>query len=369
MNNNLVDQPVLITQADYAKKLRPFLPAEAFLPDSSKVWILLINLMLLIAGWAIASYLDRWAWQYLWLYLPIAIVMGNSIATLGFSSHGLLHSSVITAPWLRQTLSLLGFAMLWMSPTLWKAVHNREHHNKTNSAQDPDRNYLYSQPNTWGKWLQNVFLPSSEVNPILLVIGLGHIWGMYVFRHLTSILFFNNRAATYPVSTFSVSEKDRIAIAGETLAIFGIHIAVLASLHFSPLKILFGYFLPIWVGYAIAIFYILTHHLVCRMTSINDVLVNTVSIRVPKIFDTLHVNFSYHTEHHIFPGMNPDYYPMVQKLLLTHYPDRFNLIDANRAWKLLLQTPRHYLNETTFTDWSGQKIVPCPALGIATTKI
>jgi fatty acid desaturase len=359
---NMVDQKILMTQADYAKKLRPLLPAEAFVPNINKVWILLINIMILIVGWAIASYLDRWNPYYLWLYLPIAIVMGNSIAVLGFSSHGLLHSSVISIPWLRQILSLLGFTMLWMPSTLWKVVHNREHHYKTNSEQDPDRNYSYSQPNSWGKWMQNLFVPSSEINPILLIIGMMTVWGMYTFRHLTSVLFFNNRAATYPVATFSITEKEQKTIVGELLVIAGLHLAVLASLQFSPMKILLGYFLPIWIGYAIAIFYIYTHHLLCPMTSVNDVLVNTLSIRVPKIFDALHINFSYHAEHHIFPNMNPDYYPLVQELLLTHYPDQFNLVNAGKAWKLMRETPRHYLDENTLTDWSGTKLVPCPNL-------
>lgn len=359
---SIINQKNLTTQADYAKKLRPLIPSEAFLPDPNKIWILLINIIILIVGWAIASYLDRWNWYFIWLYLPIAIVMGNSITVLGFSSHGLLHSSVMVSPLLRQVLSLLGFTMLWMPPTLWKAVHNREHHNKTNSEQDPDRNYLFSQPNNWGKWLQNAFVPSSEINPIALLIGMAHVWGMYTFRHLTSVLFFNNRAATYPVAAFSVSEKERIAITGELLVIIGLHLSVLASLQFSPIKILLGYFIPIWIGYAIAIFYIYSNHLLCPMTDTNDVLVNSLSIRVPKIFDVLHINFSYHTEHHIFPGMNPDYYPMVQELLLEHYPEKFNLIDADKAWKLMLETPRHYLNDHTLTDWTGTKLVPCPNL-------
>ncbi|MFZ4557862.1 MAG: fatty acid desaturase, partial [Pseudanabaena sp.] len=64
---NIVDQKILMTQADYAKKLRPLLPAEAFVPNINKVWILLINILILIVGWAIASYLDRWNPYYLWL--------------------------------------------------------------------------------------------------------------------------------------------------------------------------------------------------------------------------------------------------------------------------------------------------------------
>jgi fatty acid desaturase len=85
-----------------------------------------------------------------------------------------------------------------------------------------------------------------------------------------------------------------------------------------------------------------------------------ISIRVPKLFDQLHLNFSYHPEHHIFPGINSDYYPRVQELLETHYPARLNLLPAGEAWRLLRQTPRHYKNETTFTDWSGKKSVICP---------
>ena len=359
---NTVDQKVLMTQADYAKKLHPLLPSEAFLPDRDKVWILLINMMIMIMGWAIASYLDRWSWYYLWLYLPIAVIMGNSVIVLLFSTHDLLHSSAISNPWLRRVISLFGLTMLWMPPTLWKAVHNREHHNKTNSEQDPDRSFLFSQPNNWGKWIQNAFIPSSEVNPIGLVVGMAHSWGIHTFRNLTSVLFFNNRSAQYPVVAFSISEKERTAIALELLAIIGLHLTIIMSLGFSPIKLLLSYFLPIWIGYSGLIFYIFTNHLLCRMTDKNDVLVNSLSIRVPKIFDLLHINFSYHTEHHIFPGMNPSYYPMVQELLLTHYPDQFNLMDADKAWKLMLETPRHYLDKTTFTDWSGTKLVPCPNL-------
>jgi hypothetical protein len=33
---------------------------------------------------------------------------------------------------------------------------------------------------------------------------------------------------------------------------------------------------------------------------------------------------------------------MVQELLKIHYPDRLNLIDAGEAWRLRMETPRHY---------------------------
>ena len=162
-----------------------------------------------------------------------------------------------------------------------------------------------------------------------------------------------------------LDDQNLTAIALELLAIASLHLTILTSLGFSPIKILLSYFVPIWIGHSGLMFYIYTNHMLCRMTDVNDVLINSLSIRVPKIFDLLHINFSYHTEHHIFPGVNPNYYPIVQELLLTHYPERFNLMDADKAWKLMLQTPRHYLDETTFTDWTGARLVTCPNLNQA----
>lgn len=189
---------------------------------------------------------------------------------------------------------------------------------------------------------------------------MAHAWGMHTFRNLTSVLFFNHGLTEYPPSAFQVSPKERKAIALELLLILSLHLSIVSYLEFQPVKLILSYFLPIWIGYSGIIFYVYTNHMLCRMTHVNDPLINSVSIRVPKLFDLLHFNFSYHTEHHIFPGLNSDYYPLVQELLKAHYGERFNLLKAGEAWQLLLQTPRHYKNENTFTGWSGAESVICP---------
>jgi fatty acid desaturase len=357
---NSVNSQHLITQAQYVKKLRPLLPSRAFLPDYNSIVICFINMMILILGWGIAEHLDRWNWYFLWLYLPLSLIMGNSVIVLLFSTHNLMHSKTIENPLLRWAISLLGLTMLWMPPTLWKAVHNREHHNKTNALQDPDRNYLDRQSKSWGKWIQNLFVPSDEVNLLFLAIGMGHAWGVHTFRHLTSVLLFNNSLTDYTPAAFTVNSRERRAIAIELLAVIGIHIGILSYLDFHPVKLILSYFIPIWIGHGGAMFYIYTNHMLCRMTDINDPLINSISLRVPKIFDLLHLNFSYHTEHHIFPGMNSNYYPLVQELLKAEYPERYNLLDARKAWQLLLQTPRHYKDENTFTNWEGTNAIACP---------
>lgn len=349
-----------ITQAQYIKKLRPQLPPEAFLPSYNKVWILFINIGILIMGWGIANYLDQWNWYYLWLYLPMALIMGNSVTVLLLITHDLLHGNTIKNQRLKWLISLLGLSMQWTPPTFWKAVHNKQHHNNTNSLLDPDRNYLYQQPNHWGKWLQNFVVPSSEISFLSLIIGISHSWGIYVVRNLSSLIFFNNSLTQYPVASFQVSEKERKAMTMEFFLIIGIHLSILSYLQFNPIKMILGYFLPIWLGHSIFMFYIFTNHLLCPMTEINDPLINTLSLKVPKIVDLLHFNFSYHTEHHLFPNMNSDYYPQLQELLKAQYPEQFNLLDAPKAWHLLLKTPRFYQDENTFTDWHGKKSVTCP---------
>lgn len=358
---NILERPLFIHQSEYAKKLRPFLPKEAFLPDRSKIVILMINIMILVLGWAIASELDRWTWYFLPLYLLLALLMGNSIVVLLFSTHDLMHSSAIRPPHLRRLVSLLGLTMLWMPPTLWMVVHNREHHNHTNSVADPDRNYLYQQPNTWGKWIQEKFVPSLEVHPLGLCLGMAMAWGVHTFRNLTSVLLFNQKTVNYVPAAFTVSPKERTAIAGELFVMVCLHLSILYSLQFHPLKLVLGYFLPISIGYAGVMFYIYTNHMLNRMTAVNDPLINSISLRVPKLFDVLHFNFSYHTEHHIFPGLNSDYYPQVQRLIQEHYPTRSHyVLSARDAWRYLLQTPRHYRDETTFTTWSGKTSMTCP---------
>ena len=356
-----VEIQTLIPQAEYAKKLRPLLPPEAFSPDFSKLWILLINLAILLCGWTIATHLDQWTWYWLWLYLPLTLLMGNSVIALLFSSHDLMHGSVIKNARLSQAIGLIGMTLLWMPPTFWKLVHNRVHHNKTNSLQDPDRNYLHEQPKNWGKWIQHRFTPSIDVTLPELTVGMTMAWGIHNFRNLSSVLLFNRKSVSYVPAAFTASAKERIAIARELLVMTTLHLCILAYLQFDPLKLLLSYFLPIGIGYAGVMFYIYTNHMVCRMTEINDPLVNSLSLRVPKIFDLLHLNFSYHAEHHIFPGLNSDYYPVLQQLILAHYPERSGyLIEAKEAWRLLLQTPRHYRDENTLTDWSGTVSMSCP---------
>jgi fatty acid desaturase len=350
----------MISQSEYVKVLRPLLPEAAFRPNSNKLFILAINLLMLVMGWAMARDLDAWPPEWLWVYLPFSLAMGNSVIICLFAAHDSMHGSTVREPRWRYAFSFVALAMLWMPPTLWKSVHNHKHHTETNSMGDPDRSYLIQQRNTWGKWIQNLFVPSSEVNWLFLSIGMTSSWLVHTFRHITSILLFNHDRVTYVPAPVVVSPRKRRIIALELAGIALIHLGILSFLKFSLLGILLGYILPMSIGYAGVMFYIYTNHFLCPMTDVNDPLLNSVSLKMPKIFDLLHFNFSYHTEHHLFPSINSDYYPMVQQLLRIHYPESYNLIPIGEAWRLLLETPRHYRDEVTLTDRLDRQSVICP---------
>ncbi len=335
-------------QADYAKTLRAFLPQAAFQPNVDRVIILVINLVILVLGWGIASDLDRWIWYTRWLYLPLTVIMANSVIVLLFSVHDVMHSALIKNRRLLHLITLLGLTPLWMPPTLWRILHNQVHHNHTNSLKDPDRRYLHDQPMTWGKWIQALLAPSLQVNRVLMTLGMMFAWGVYTFRNLTSVLLFNTDTVDYVPASFRVKTRDRYMIAVEFLIMLSLHFCILQFLEFDGLKLLLSYFLPIGLGYAGVIFYIYTNHMFCPITEVNDPLVNSTSIKVPAFLDVLHFNFSYHAEHHIFPGLNSDYYPLAQKLIHLHYPEQANyVVDVQTAWEKLLEAPQNCRNTNT----------------------
>jgi fatty acid desaturase len=346
----------------FARELRQLLPAEAFEPDRTLLPLSAINGAILLLGWLMADRLDQWPPLWLPLWLPFALIMGNSVFVLGLSMHDLLHGSAVRGPERRRLVALLGFSMSWMTPTLWQAVHNREHHQHTNGLTDPDRAYLEAQPRNWGKRLFQLIAPSLEVSPLGLALGMSSAWALHHFRTTCSVLLFNTGDTRFGPAPLRVSGRERRRIALELLAVIGLHAAVVIWLDAQPLKLLLGYFLPLWCAYAMAMAYIYTNHMLSPLREDNDPLLTSVSLKLPAFLDCLHGNFSHHSEHHVFPGLNGRFLPLVRQLLLQHHLDRYRLLSGTQAWRLLLSTPRLYRDAGTLTDWNGTRSMAVPML-------
>jgi fatty acid desaturase len=354
-----------------ARHLRPLLPPEAFRTNPHRLGLVAINAAILLLGWTMAAHLHHWPRPWLLAWLPLALVMGNSVFVLGLAAHDLMHGSLPRSRSLRRLVAQAAFSVSWMTPTLWQAVHNREHHGNTNALADPDRSYLETQSGSWGKRLFQLIAPSVESNPVLLALGMTSAWPLHHFRTSCEVLLGNGGnngagelgASRFAPAAFPVSPADRRTIAAELLLLVALHGVLIGWIGPRPLPLLLGYFLPLWLGYAMSMAYIYTNHMLSPLTEDNDPLVSSLSLRVPAWLDLLHFNFSHHSEHHVFPGLNSSFYPQVRELLLRHYPERYRLLGAGQAWRLLLSTPRFYRDAHTLANLDGTITAPVPLAG------
>ncbi|MEB3361209.1 MAG: hypothetical protein VKI42_03680 [Synechococcaceae cyanobacterium] len=69
------------------RTLRPLLPPEAFQTSATPLVLVGINGAILLMGWAMATQLHQWPTPWLLAWLPLALVMGNSVFVLGLASH------------------------------------------------------------------------------------------------------------------------------------------------------------------------------------------------------------------------------------------------------------------------------------------
>jgi fatty acid desaturase len=203
----------------------------------------------------------------------------------------------------------------------------------------------------------------------MLALGMTSAWPLHHFRTTCSVLFFNRTDTEFTPAAFKVSAAERRSIALELLVVMSIHVLVISWIGLRPVPLMLGYFLPLWIGYAMSMTYIYTNHVLCPLTEDNDPLLSSLSLRLPAWIDLLHCNFSHHSEHHVFPGLNSNYYPHVRELLLKHHREQFNLMGAAQAWRLMLSTPRFYRDAKTLVSSDGRVEVPVPcAAAEATTR-
>ncbi|MGK7932942.1 MAG: fatty acid desaturase [Microcystaceae cyanobacterium] len=352
-----MSQKLLVSQRQYAKELKPLLPPEAFYPNYQRFWTILLHLSIILLGILFAHSLQGSSWLLYLTFLPVAIIMGNSIIALLFSSHEILHNCSPKKDFRAYLLPLFALSFLWTPPTFWLEVHNKEHHNKTNAQDDPDRCYLTTEDVTLSNYVHGLLTPSPSTYPPLFLVGMASGWGIHTLKNLCAALISTkDYKPTFATAKFELSKAKKLKIMGEVAFIIGIHGLYMAAVGFTLPALLFCYFLPIWLGYAGCIFYIYTNHYLCPLTEVNDPLENTVSLEIPAIFDKLHLNFSYHVEHHIFPTLNTNYYPQVRELLLQRYPDKIKLLTVKEAWGYLLSTEKLYHDNEHFSDKLGNHL-------------
>ena len=320
--------------SSYAREVRPSLPTHAFAPVPSRLAWLALHVGIIAAG-IVALYLRWGGWWAAPLY---ALVIGHSFAGAAFVGHETLHGAVIRNRAARSLVGWLCFLPFTLSPRLWVAWHNKTHHAHTmDEANDPD---CFPSLGTYR---------TSRVARIAdhFSFARDRRWGW-----LTLLLGFTGQSTQmlwrWSRASGVMSPRERRLAIAESAAGWAVWAAILWLL--GPARFVFAFVLPLVVGNLVVISYILTNHSLSPMTAINDPLVNSLSVTLPRVFEKLHLNFGLHVEHHLFPSMSSQYAPLVRDELVRRWPERYQSLPLLTALARLAATPRVYATAERLHD-------------------
>lgn len=318
----------------YAARVSPALPKEAFQPVPSRLIGGLAFLTVVVAS-IVAISLFQLPW---FLNIILALVIGFSFSSMGFLGHEILHGTVVRTPWLRNFLGAVFFWPLCTGPRLWRKWHNIEHHVHTqDEIKDPD-----AWP-TVNKATQNFIVRAVYKLPL----SVRSLFGFFFL----AIQFSLHSSNMFKLYIKEFTGKNRAAVVMQLVLPWASWIGLLLLI--GPVKWFFAFLLPLLIANMIVMGYISTNHRLNPLVDVNDPLANCLTVTVPKWVDVLHFNFSYHTEHHLFPAMNPKYYPLVKEEILKQWPERYHQMSLPRALITLYKTPRVYHEKNELFDPHG----------------
>ena len=226
-----------------------------------------------------------------------------------------------------------------MSPRLWCVWHNREHHAHANQpGLDPD---MYPELSTY------------EQSRLVRLVTDGFSLGARRWTGVLSLMFgFSVQSAQI---LFAVRRWGWMSRREHTLAFvesaLGVAMWLTVAFLVGPLAFLFVFAIPLVLANFIVMAFILTNHGLSPLTpKVNDVLVNSLSVTLPRPLVFLTLGFGYHVEHHMFPAMSTRHAPLVRDRILAHWPERYQSMPLTSALAALHRTARVYRDQTTLTD-------------------
>lgn len=316
----------------YAARISPKLPREVFKPVPMRLIGGLVHLLIAVASISCIIAFDF----NVWVNVLLSILIGSSFTSLGFLAHEILHGTVVRTAWLRDFLGGIAFFPLSTSPKLWRKWHNMNHHLHT---QDDERD-----PDAW---------PSVTriANNRFIMFFYRRI--PLSIRSFVSLCFLAVTFTVHSIRMFFLYKKDfksskRPLVWLQTIFPWLVWLGLLVWV--GIVKWVFIFVIPLLITNFIVMAYISTNHRLNPLVPVNDPLANSLTVTVPKWVDVLHFNFSYHAEHHLFPGMNPKYYPLVKEQILKMWPERYYEMSLIKAMTTLYKTPRLYHEEIEFFD-------------------
>lgn len=313
------------TAAARIKRVRTALPAHVFQPNPKRLWQVGLHTAVILACY-------RWIHDSPAMAPVAGLIIGHSLSCFGFLGHEISHNAVVRNRTLRYPLLLWTFGLNFVSPTMWNRLHNDAHHGNAGTPGDPDRPFLEDEHSPVTAWYARIFYPSSESWKTILV-----------FVHFVSYLLRNMAGVFYPAgskpaiitSKPAYQSRERWWIAAEILLMLTMQFGVWLAVGANWWAFTWASIVPLCISSAVIMAYVFTQHFLNSIEHDTDPINGTTSLIVPKWIDWLHCNFSFHTEHHVFPTMNSEYYPLVSQALREEAGSDYTRIPARSAWREL----------------------------------
>jgi fatty acid desaturase len=191
-------------------------------------------------------------------------------------------------------------------------------------------------------------------------------WVTWTFRHVIAVFYGEHTKPGFAQAKPRYSTDDVLRIAFELVFIVAAQIGIW-KLVGHGLAYFWVSIVPTLVASALVSWYFFTNHGLKPVGDGSDVLAATTSVTVPKLCNILHSNFSYHTEHHLFPAMNPKYYPLVREQLRQRFPEQFHCIPIGEAWTGLWNSAIGSVRSAVTPGHRRHARPPKPAAASATT--
>ena len=328
---NGLEADTSLSQAEI-KELRNALPEEAFEPAPKRLIILFVHAVLVACGFYFAGHTK--SAMALILFGTIA---GHSLAAIGFLSHELTHGVIIRNKQFLFFAEKFFWGIALVSPTMWRRAHNQTHHPYLNTPKDCDRRFLETEKTTFHRWYVFLIYPNAEMfpwNPL--------IWtymNLYFLRNTIAVFLNGGKCIPIVPAMPCYRKGDGRKVMLDVLFILAIFCMLFFVGGFSLIRFSEMIVVSQLVASIIVMAYIFTNHMLNPITTESDAIGGSTSVIVPAWLDWLHTHYSYHTEHHVFPTLNSDYYPQLSLLLQKRFPDKYRRIPIRDAWRQLWKTP------------------------------
>ena len=307
------------------RRLRAVLPPDAFLPNRRRTIEAVLHLAAVLVGVGMIRVAPATG--------PLATCrVGHSLLCLALIAHEASHRALALPAPARRWFCLVTLGLNLVPPTMWNRVHNDAHHQHAGTPSDPDRPFMTTEMSTATRWYSAVLYPHADtfIGPLVFVHFVA-----YLLRNVATVFYPAPHEPAIVPARPMYTRREQLTVASELVWIVLMQVG---AWHLSGAT----WAQYVWIGpfawmaaSSLLMAYVFTNHFLNDLSHGADPLAGTTSVIVPRWVDRLHGHFSYHTEHHLFPTMNPDYYPLVSTWLSAHTADRYQRLPFREAWRRL----------------------------------